>query len=150
MANLMVGHQGLALAVHHWCALHACHNPVYTVINLLQADTRLAAPASQDCSLRHTAQAQNWSLHLSALVVRQAQGKHSTLPKAAHKTSALTCMLLFANHSICPEVAIRARSRVWAGNMRCNPSKLLYSLSKLGVKACCTALVSLVSRHFTR
>ena len=52
MANLVVGNKRLALAIHHGRALHTSHNPVYTVINLLQTDACLAAPTSQNGSLQ--------------------------------------------------------------------------------------------------
>ncbi len=53
MADLVVGHQGLALAVHHGGALHAGHNSVHAVINLRQAHGGLAASACEDRSLQN-------------------------------------------------------------------------------------------------
>ena len=51
MADLVVCHQGLALAVRHGRALHAGHDAVHAVIDLRQRDGALGAPACQDGSL---------------------------------------------------------------------------------------------------
>ena len=51
MADLVVRHQGLALAVRHGRALHASHDAVHAVVDLRQRDGALGAPACQDGSL---------------------------------------------------------------------------------------------------
>ena len=51
VADLVVRHQGLALAVRHGRALHAGHDAVHAVIDLRQRDGALGAPACQDGSL---------------------------------------------------------------------------------------------------
>ena len=51
VTDLMVRHQGLALAIRHGRALHAGHDAVHAVIDLRQRDGRLGAPACQDGSL---------------------------------------------------------------------------------------------------
>ena len=43
MADLVVCHQGLGLAIHHRGALHAGHNAVNAVVDLLVAGCCLAA-----------------------------------------------------------------------------------------------------------
>ena len=52
VSNFMVCHQRLALAVNHGGALHASHNPVYTVVHLSQGHSSLAASTSENGSLQ--------------------------------------------------------------------------------------------------
>jgi len=59
VADLMVGHQGLALAICHGCPLHASYNAVYTVIDLAQCDGIFSTPSCEDGSLQAQSQSQH-------------------------------------------------------------------------------------------
>ncbi len=51
VADLVVRHQRLALAVCHGGSLHASHDAVHTVINFAQRDGALSAPSCEDGGL---------------------------------------------------------------------------------------------------